>query len=637
MKYKRSEPLTNRAMIIKKFQNALASDDKKTMEDILTELDKAYYSLSHSSLVEDNVYEQLLQSYKERHGEWKQEVIGGDCSRSGESILPRSKLPYTMGSMSKFRNMPAEVKGAKRWAKNYTGEVVVEGKADGISILISNQGGDIRAWSRGDGKSGEDLTRFVSSFNIPEGWVIRGELVMPNSIYTSKYASEFTRPLGAVCGIASRKTGWEDAQSELKIIGFEILEPRTFTANDQLIEMTKLGMDTVPFALLKKTPSMDEFGKILKLFRDRVDYDIDGIIVVSNTQIYPVNVDKFPKYAWAYKEIEGVSQVEVTGVEWSSATSGALRPVIVYKPVVRDNSTCTRVVGHNARFIVNNKIGPGSVIKIFGRDLPNFLEVVTESQPALPDDIEFVWGDGVKTSVADIFPVEERVETLIKRNIVFFGKGGMDVRGIGPKVVKKLYDKGLTTVESILMVSQDELEAMGIPNHKNIYESIDELLSSSPISVSDLAGCHPLFSGLGISKKTMYKILAAYPHIYSSGSTVSSSALVKIPGVGVEKIHDVAHRMPEFYKVCHEIPRLSTHLPQVKEQTSTIVVFTGKLPITRGEAGKLATAKGWTVSSSLSKSTTLLVVGEGGGSKIEKAQKYGTKIINYTTFLQTTK
>jgi len=695
--------------LMTKAQEFVATKNKKGMKGLLNCLDKLYYQpKTTGDAVPDDIYDQLVDMYDTTFSKGKSyhEIKGVGAAAGTVSIDTRAdiNLPYHMGTILKFSAMMV-TKNKSEWRMrphNYErkfeawklkypkGPYTVEGKADGISCLLiyEKTGKKIKRtiYSRGTGDTGKDLSRYLGKTGfsmIPDGkdfedgkTVVRGELVMRYNVWKKKYSKTFSNPRNIVGGFVTRKKNTGVKPADIDFVAYEQLLPRDKTRFGQIQELNRLGFTTV---MTKQVSSLTEPGlfKILKDFRKGSPYEIDGLVVFDDSIVHPVSkVDVLPS-AFAYKVNTQTAIVDVVGIEWSSSTTNALKPVVVYKPVtigrVMPDGKVVGAVYHratafNAGFVKKHKIGPGAQLLIVrsGDVIPHIEEVLKPaSSPDLPntvrdgddqynyrghDDIDFVWGDGLKRrSKLDIFAVKMLDATKIKQIALFFSGGknprGMNVKGVGEETVKKLFKNGYTSITSILQTSIEALEEIGFTKKQaeNIRNPIEEVLFKKPVDLARLMGATSVFPN---ARKTIIKkILTKYPRVLTEGKYygVNPAKLSGVSGVGQETLDNFVHALPDFTLFLEDNPQIRVSVVRVVKPVSAKLkdisfVFTGTMSkMNRESTQELVVKNGGTTSGTVAKSTNFVVIGDAGKpsqKKIDKAENFGIKIISEKDFLK---
>ena len=702
--------------IMTRAQELASKKDKKGLKALLNCFDKLYYQPEIEGEVPDVIYDQIVEIYdknfsKKGKGYHDLKGVGAKGSTSVD-VRKDVKLPYYMGTVNKFSAMMIDAatnkstwrtkpinykKKFEAWKAKYGGPYTVEGKADGIScLLIYELGKSPKIYSRGTGKTGKDLSRYIkegeSGFNlIPSGKkfdfgtdnkiVVRGELVMRYKTWKRKYSDDFANPRNIVGGFVTKKTNSGVSPRDIDFVAYELLVPRKYTRYEQIRELKKIGFVTVETGQIKNAKDLTESKLFLELkkFRRKSPYEIDGLVVFDDSKVRPVSKAEVLDSAFAYKVNAQTAVVDVVGVEWSSSTTNALKPVVVYKPVVigremEDGSivgaTYHRATAFNAAFVKKNKIGPGSKLLIVrsGDVIPHIEEVLKAgNSPDLPnkkhvkqtkydykghEKIDFVWGDGKnRRSTLDIFAVDMLDDAKIQQIKLFFSGGrasrGLDIKGIGKETIKTLFAAGLNSITAILQADIEDFESVGLgkKTSKNIHQAIEEKFKQ-PVDLALIMGASQIFPHA--RTRTVRKVLKKYPDILSN----PYMKLENVKGVGQDTLDAFLEAVPTFIQFLIDNPQIqfttTAQTPKIKGKgilKGEKIVFTGTFAkinldsgknYTRPELEKLAESLGADVTDKIKKTNnvTLLVEGgaKAGGKKKAQAEAQGIAVMTEDEF-----
>lgn len=380
--------------------------------DLLTQADDAYFNSTAPDIMSDGEYDRLKKrafALNPSHSYFSR--VGADV-RGG-----KIKLPYTMGSLDQ-----ADLGGGfNSWTNKYSlnsKEVFITEKLDGISNMLVYRKGKLEiAYTRGNGTEGADITRHVKKLkNLPfelsteDYLVIRGELIMKNDTFKSKWASKFKNPRVMVSGNTNRSDSVDEQLQDIDFVAYEIVATNGVletTKSGQIDKLKSLGFNTVYGFTTVVTPALDEaeLTRVLKAMRIRSDYELDGIVITAEQIDKAVGqrnkVSLNPEHSCKFKvnDESSIVRAEVRQVIWEISKSGYLKPRVEIVPVDLFGTTVTYATGFNGKFIRQNGIGPGAVIRITksGTVIPYIVEVLTKSiKTDLPDETKFgkwKWSD----------------------------------------------------------------------------------------------------------------------------------------------------------------------------------------------------------------------------------------------------
>ena len=386
-------------------------------------LDDLYYNSEKSPFTDDQ-YDILKESIILRDKNFKDNI--GSKIRNDDN---RVKLPLYLGSIDKIKN--TDEKKLQNWIKKFPPPYIIESKLDGCSCLFINSNGVKKIYTRGDGIIGADISHLIKYIkNIPKHFkddiTLRGELIIKERVFNSKYSKDFSNPRNMVSGLLNAKSLREGVE-DINFIAYEIITNNKTQEKQsyQLETLRKTGFDVVDFSL-KNELSLENLSEYLIYQKQLSDYEIDGIVIQQDSE-YVRNIDKNPKYAFAFKMTldSNIVNAEVEEVIWNISKFGLIKPRIRIKPVNLNGVVITYTSGFNAKYIHDKKIGKGSVVKLTrsGDVIPFIIEVLQCSKnPDMPS-IKYDWNE---TGV-DIMALEdENNEADIKLISSFFK--GLDIK-----------------------------------------------------------------------------------------------------------------------------------------------------------------------------------------------------------------
>lgn len=620
-------------------------NDKKGLDNYLTELERANFL--KIPLVEDDVYDIIERLYKSNFG---------DRQQRKELYLQYGKeveLPRYLGSLSKH------IKGGDSYSKlvaffeKYTdGNILLSGKADGMTVLIQIIEGQIQLFTRGDGKRGRNISHFAPYLfteqfldfirNTKPTFDLRGEIIAETHVW-EKHMNSFSSERHMVSGLISRDTA--PNKGLLSVVLHEFLPAKNgWSASKQNTFFEKLpGIKGVPCKKIESIPTEDQLSKELEVMKKTCTYPLDGLVMRSSNRIFKPNTSGNPKWAKAYKDNLNLATSTVREVVYAPSEKGAMKPTIYYNPFhfpgIKD--TYRKTTGHNAAFIRDNGIGPGAIVLVVlsGDVIANVMQVLTKASPQLPSDGE--WGDGENgRSKRDMFVSKDRPECIQRGLKSFFSRAqGLDIKGFGDKTVELLYSKGYKTVNDILtMTKEDYLQIYPEKTSQNKLDAIHTRLQRG-VKLSELIGALPCFSG--IRKTTAASIILENRKLFE----------VRLEDVSLEKLmtpkgtsEDATQKLKEGYSSLLDLLHSNTELynsiivdSKNIGKSNRIILITGTLEgMTKDDAKNMIEAKGDTCLTSWRKDVTHLVVGckdwNSGkkSSKYEKALKNGLSISDNT-------
>ncbi|KFZ26577.1 MAG: DNA ligase [Candidatus Izimaplasma bacterium HR2] len=246
------------------------------------------------------------------------------------------------------------------------GDKIYWAKLDGVSALVQYVDGVYtRAFTRGDGEYGQDITNKLrqsvrKKLNKPATGYYRAEIMLVGDVH--KELGYKTRRNGAA-GIINRD-GIEQCEY-LEVLFYELVEEidNSFEYEiNRILHMVSLGLEVAPYIQSDKSLSDDELVSLLRDWKTFNVYDIDGIVIVLNESEREDTY--YPELKCAFKVNEEAVPVIVTEIEWNVGRTGRVVPTIILEPTVIQGVTVERATGFNAKFIQDNHIKPGTIVRL---------------------------------------------------------------------------------------------------------------------------------------------------------------------------------------------------------------------------------------------------------------------------------
>lgn len=595
-------------------------------------LDDLYYNTGETT-VEDIKYDLLKDVLKARDPKYVPKV--GAKLREGDN---RVKLPFWLGSADKIT--PNESDTLDKWKKNNRADqYVVSAKLDGVSCLLVNKNDVLNLYTRGDGEIGADISYLAKYFNIPKLKVeiaVRGELIIQKSVFEKKHKSVYKNPRNMVSGLLGGKTaraGLED----IHFIVYEIVGDNMPEPSKQLKKLTKLGFEVVQHEIVPSL-TMNELAEMYPRFREESKYELDGLIVQSNNP-YDRNFSGNPDYMFAFKMMteDAVYETTVKEIEWNTSKWGQLKPVVIVEPVEAAGVTMTRATAHNAKFVQDNNLGPGAIIKITRSKevIPYIVDVVIQAdEPQMPN-VEYIWD---KTHVN--ISVKTYDDTMCVKLISgFFSKLG--IKHVSEATVSKMFANGLDNL--IKIVSANKKRLLEVPEFQQksaerIYTNIHNGLQN--VKLSSVLGASGVL-GFGIGTRRMDALLLDIPDILTVYKKKSRKdmrdSIMKVEGFSYITADKIAKNLKYADLLIKKLSKYATFQQEVRVSNSLQgqrIVMTGFRDKNMEES---IAERGGKVIGSVSKNTTILVVAKKEGKltgKLQKASDLGIPIYEREEFVK---
>jgi DNA ligase (NAD+) len=553
-------------------------------------------------------------------------------------------------------------------------EYTVEPKFDGLSVeLVYREGRFLRGSTRGDGMVGEDvsenlktirslpLSLFASERPAPGTVAVRAEAIMRleefealNRRITEMGKEPFANPRNAASGSLRQLDTRVTASRPLDLFAYEVMYADSVTIRSQreaLDVLADWGFHVDPTNRL--CGSLDEvvaYHRELEAKRDELDYEIDGIVVKVNRRDQQVELgsrSRSPRWAVAFKFAARQEITDVMDIAVSVGRTGKLTPVALLRPVDVSGVTVSRATLHNQDEVRRKDVRVGDRVRIqrAGDVIPEVVEVLLEQRKGHPREFQMpshcpVCGSRVEARGAyhvctGGWTCRAQQTGRIQH---FASRGAMEIEFLGEKTVAQLVERGLVRDLSDLyrLEKKDLLELDGFAE-----KSAENLMNA--IAASKRAPLDRFLYGLGIGNVGQHvaQVLASHFGSLDRVMDAKEEDLLSVHEIGEE----VARSVVEYFadeknrRVIEDMQRNGLDLvweASGKEKTlaGTRVVFTGTLvKLHRDQAKRMVEERGGRVTSSVSKNTSFVVVGEDAGSKAEKAKELGVKILSEEDFL----
>jgi len=653
--------------------------DKKTEVENLKKLlwyhNNLYYNLDRPEISDyeyDLLYTQLKKLEKENPDlitpDSPTQRIGGESSSTFapvEHIVPMMSLDntYNEDEMRAWYERTAKALNSRNF------EMVVESKIDGLSCSLTYIDGVLQtAATRGDGKTGEDITQNAKTIkNIPlklagenKGlFEVRGEVFLPkealtklNEMQEDKDLQPFANARNAAAGSLRQKDARITAERPLKfyIHSFGASDFKFESYSDFIEKCKNLGLPVSP---VRET--FTDFEKVIEFYRKfktelhNLPYDADGLVIKVNSfslQKILGFTAKTPRWAEAFKYPAERVKTVIKNINFGVGRTGVITPVAILEGVKCGGVTITSATLHNFNEIkrLNIKIGDTVLIERAGEVIPKVLEVVSSPQDAKnilePELCPVCKGTLIKEEgEVALRCINPNCPAQIKRRVKHFAsRGAMDIEGLGDVVIDQLVNfksiQKLSDIYNLTFFDFLSLKAFADKKADNLLQSIENAKQRT---------LDRFIFALGIRHigAKMAETLARHFGTLENLTKAPKEELAKIPEIGDIAAQSIVDffRSDEVKNELKNFNLLGVKLQAPKQKTSTLFegktfVFTGELEtMTREQAQNLAKENGAKVSGSVSGKTYAVVAGKEAGSKLKKAEELGIKILTEKEFL----
>ncbi len=561
--------------------------------------------------------------------------------------------------------------------------MVGELKIDGNALALSYENGVlIRGTTRGDGEQGEEITtnvRTIASIPLrlhldpPPTWVeVRGEALIPDSTFAAINAERasrneplFANPRNACAGTLRQLDPKVVAARRLDFFAYTLHlpedwdGPRPTSQWECLSWLKSAGFRVNPnAALLPDLAAVETFFNTWDSRRHDLDYATDGVVVkLDDLRLQDTAgfTQKAPRWAIALKYPAEEAPSRLVRLTCQVGRTGVITPVAEFEPVALAGTSVSRATLHNADRLAELDLHSGDtvVVRKAGEIIPEVLRVLPELRPEgaqpldLPHQCPSCNSELVRESgEAATRCVNSSCPAILRGALRHWvSKGALDVEGMGGKLIEQLVERGLVNAISDLY----RLDAALLSSLERMGEKSAENLVSAMEASRAQPWARQLY-GLGIhhvGEVNAKALAAAFPDVATLSQTAVDhpEAISELHGIGAEitqslqqwfntganqtliqQLQDVGLSLATSEQERQDLASRSNSDGVLSGQT---VVLTGTLPsMSRSQAKELIEAAGGKVSGSVSKKTSFLLAGEEAGSKLEKANKLGIKVID---------
>lgn len=629
----------------------------------LNEWARLYYE-EDAPVVSDAEYDKLYDELKALENELGYSLPTSPTHRVGGA--PKGKFEQSehllrLYSLDKCQSDGEFYEWCNRIIKaiGYLPELTCEYKFDGLTLNLLYDGGElVKASTRGNGTIGEVVTAQVNTIRyLPhtisyKGRIeIQGEGILRLSAF-NRYNATASEPLknarNGVAGAIRNLNPQVTKERDLSFFAYNIgYSEKQFATQAEIREFLKAeGFETEgDFALASDAQSAMKYADNTDEKRESLDYLIDGVVYKVNDLSLREEIgftEKFPKWAVAYKFKADEMTTTLNDVEWQVSRSAKLNPIAILEPVDIGGVTVSRATLNNYGDIMKKKVKIGD--KVFVRRsndvIPEIMGVAIENPSAKVIEKPTrcpVCHAPVKEAGAFLYCTGENcAPQIISKLDHFASKDAMDIDGFSDKTAELLYNEthveNAVDIMNLTAIDLFGLEGFGDKKISNLLSSIEKAKHTTLDRFIFALGID------GIGKKTAKDLVKRFRTLQNL-QNASVEELASVDGIG----DILANNIFEYFADSNNVDFVNKLIAsgitfeekEVKEGVFTGLKFvlTGSLPTyKRSQAGKLIEDNGGEVCSSVSKNVDIVLAGEDAGSKLEKAQKLGIRIIDEQEF-----
>lgn len=641
----------------------------KRMNELVALLNRyatEYYTSDNPS-VSDSEYDRLYRELVELETAYPEQVLADSPThRVGGKVLDgfeKYSHQYPLYSLQDaFSREELDAFDARVRKEVAHPTYICELKIDGLSISLTYEKGILVAGvTRGDGSIGENITENLKRvkdipLTFPEELdiTVRGECYMPRASFDQVNQArqengepEFANPRNAAAGTLRQLDTAVVAKRNLATFLYQEASPSTRDSQEKGLKyLEQLGFVVNPKRILAE--NIDEIWNFIQEVgqeRENLPYDIDGVVIKVNDLASQEELGftvKAPKWAVAYKFPAEEKEAQLLSVDWTVGRTGVVTPTANLTPVQLAGTTVSRATLHNVDYIAEKDIRKDDTVIVYkaGDIIPAVLRVV-ESKRVSEEKLDIP--TNCPSCNSDLLHFEDEVALrcinprcpaqIMEGLIHFASRDAMNITGLGPSIVEKLFAANLVKdVADIYRLQEEDfllLEGVKEKSAAKLYQAIQASKENS---------AEKLLFGLGIrhvgSKAS--QLLLQYFHSIENLYQADSEEVASIESLGgvIAKSLQTYFATEGSEILLRELKETGVNL-DYKGQTvvadaalsGLTVVLTGKLErLKRSEAKSKLESLGAKVTGSVSKKTDLVVVGADAGSKLQKAQELGIQV-----------
>ncbi len=641
----------------------------KRMNELVALLNRyatEYYTSDNPS-VSDSEYDRLYRELVELETAYPDQVLADSPThRVGGKVLDgfeKYSHQYPLYSLQDaFSREELEAFDARVRKEVAHPTYICELKIDGLSISLTYEKGILLAGAtRGDGSVGENITENLKRvkdipLTLPEELdiTVRGECYMPRASFDQVNQArqengepEFANPRNAAAGTLRQLDTAVVAKRNLATFLYQEASPSTRDSQEKVLKhLEQLGFVVNPKRILAE--NIDEIWNFIQKVgqeRENLPYDIDGVVIKVNDLASQEELGftvKAPKWAVAYKFPAEEKEAQLLSVDWTVGRTGVVTPTANLTPVQLAGTTVSRATLHNVDYIAEKDIRKDDMVIVYkaGDIIPAVLRVV-ESKRVSEEKLDIP--TNCPSCDSDLLHFEDEVALrcinprcpaqIMEGLIHFASRDAMNITGLGPSIVEKLFAANLVKdVADIYRLKEEDfllLEGVKEKSAAKLYQAIQASKENS---------AEKLLFGLGIrhvgSKAS--QLLLQHFHSIENLAQANPEEVASIESLGgvIAKSLQTYFATEGSEILLRELKEAGVNL-DYKGQTvvadatlsGLTIVLTGKLErLKRSEAKSKLESLGAKVTGSVSKKTDLVVAGADAGSKLQKAQELGIEV-----------
>jgi len=651
----------------------------KILADKVNYYDEIYYN-KNTQVVSDFEYDKLRNELKGLEEKFPHLIpkdspsnkVGSAPSKNFDAIKHSSPM-LSLNNAYNYEDVKSFYNKNKKILKNF--DILAETKVDGLSAsLIYENRKLIKAVTRGDGTFGEDITKnifyvngvkHVLPVNFPADLEIRGEIFMPKSVFkninenrVNKGEKIFSTARNAASGSIRQLDPLITKKRNLRFFGYTIISEdkyfgKTLIDTRQILTSHSFILN-LPSLLCKTVEEMLMFHNKVSNIRERLEYDIDGIVYKVNSyeqQKILGFTTRYPKWALAHKFAAEKTITKIIDVKFQVGRTGSITPVAILKEALIGGVKINRATLHNEDEIrrLGIQLGDNVVLQRAGDVIPKIIEVVVSDRDGTQTKINFP--KSCPSCKDDLIKIKNEValrclnykgcdEQVINRLSHFVSRQAFNIEGLGDKQIRLLWKKNIIKnytdiflLEKIYKNNEAELLKYDGLGKKSITNLIIAISKSSKVTFNRLIYSLGI-RHIGIEVANI--LTKEFKNVYDLIDTFSNKDNLLIPnleGIGdiiIESLIEYFSNKDNLLLINKLIPLLEISYHDTNERgkfENQKIVITGSFEnFTRKEIEDKLLSEGAKINKTISKNTNFILVGINPGSKLQKAKNLNIKI-----------